>query len=267
MRVRDALERYKTDHLDALKNGRERYLQLARCLRKYQNKSVSELTNADLSDSVKRWSGGTRNRYRAAITHFFTYCRSHDWTVLQPTILPGKEKPRDVVLSLDQLRALYRAAPYQGKEWAQFLQLLILTGQRPSDLMRFCPTRIQGQDMHLPTSKNGTSHIVPLAPHAFVLGAMQPNMFCHFKTTAHVKKRWFQDAYVPTKRFRIQDIRRSFATHLAEDGQDENDIDRILNHQAASTARGVQRTYNRSRRLAQRRAIMERWEDLLLKDV
>ncbi len=263
MLIKHALERYKTDHLDTLKTGAERYKQLCRILQTFQSQEVSTITNGDLSNVLSGWKTATRNRYRSALTHFWRYCRANDWTGLVPTMMPAREAPRDQVLSLDQLRALYEAAPYQGQAWSQFLRLLILTGQRPSDLMRFCPNRFQGQDMHLPTSKNGTSHIVPLAPRAFVLGGMMPNMFAGMATTAHVKKRWFQSAYVPTARYQLRDIRRSMATHLADDGQDENDIDRILNHQAASTRLGVARTYNRSKRLTQRRAIMCRWEALL----
>ncbi|WP_425080385.1 tyrosine-type recombinase/integrase [Ruegeria arenilitoris] len=265
MLIRDALARYKIDHLDQLKHGGERLTQLERVLESNSCSDMHTITNSDLSDALSRWKTSTRNRYRAAVTHFWRYGRANDWTTLVPTILPARETPRDQVLTLDQLRRLYDCAPYQGKAWSQFLQLLILTGQRPSDLMQFNPNLVRDQCMEVPSSKNGTSHVIPLNGRAFVLAAMQPNLFQDFKTCAHVKKRWFQDAYIPVRRFQLRDIRRSFATHLCEYGADENDVDRILNHQAAATSRGVARTYNRSRRLRQRREIMNLWEGLLFK--
>ncbi|WP_299901512.1 tyrosine-type recombinase/integrase [uncultured Ruegeria sp.] len=265
MLIRDALARYKIDHLDQLKHGGERLTQLERALESNSCSHMHTITNSDLSDALSRWKTSTRSRYRAAVTHFWRYGRANDWTTLAPTILPARETPREQTLTLDQLRALYEAVQYQGKPWRQFLQLLILTGLRPSDLMQFNPALVRDQCMVIPPSKNGTSHVIPLAGRAFVLAAMQPNQFQDFKTTAHVKRRWFVDAYIPVRKLQIRDIRRSFATHLCEHGADENEVDRILNHQAAATSRGVARTYNRSRRLRQRREIMNLWEGLLFK--
>ncbi|CUH45958.1 tyrosine-type recombinase/integrase [Ruegeria atlantica] len=265
MLIKHALAAYTTDHLDQLKHGRERLLQLQRLLQDFQSKPVDQITNPDLTNALARWKTSTRNRYRSACTHFWRYCRAQGWADLDPTLMGAKESPRDQVLSLDQLRMLYSVADYQGAAWSQFLRLLILTGQRPSDLRQFNPALVQDQTMIIPTSKNGTSHAIPLAPRAFVLAGMMPNQFSDFATMAHVKKRWFADAYVPVRQFQIRDIRRSFASHLCDYGADENDVDRLLNHQAAATSRGVARVYNRARRMRQKRDIMCLWEGLSFK--
>ncbi len=263
MLIKHALAAYTTDHLDQLKHGNERLLQLQRFLQDFQSKHVHEITNPDLTNALSRWKTSTRNRYRSACTHFWRYCRANGWTDLNPTLMGVKESPRDQVLSLKQLRLLYSVADYQGAAWSQFLRLLILTGQRPSDLRQFCPERVDGQTMIIPNTKNGTTHAIPLAPRAFCLAAMMPNQFADFATMAHVKKRWFHDAYVPVRQFQIRDIRRSFASHLCDHGADENDVDRLLNHQAAATSRGVARVYNRARGMRQKREIMCLWERLL----
>ncbi len=262
MLINNALTQYKTEHLDTIKTGAERFTQLSRVLSGRMSDHMSSITTADMSAMLSRWSGATRNRYRSALTHFWKYGRSLGWTDLHPTLMGGKEQPRDNVLTIAQLRALYEAAPYQGQAWAQYGRLLILTGQRHSDLMRFCPSRLRGQDMHLPTSKNGMPHIVPLGPKGFVLGGLMPNQFATKATTAHFKRRWFRSAFIPLS-FRLQDIRRSMATHLCEAGENEADVDRLLNHVASATARGVARTYNRAQRLSQRREIVQQWEAML----
>ncbi len=265
MRVDHALERYKTDHLDTIRTGAERLIQLNRVLSKHLPDHMSSITNADMSDMLSRWSGATRNRYRSALTHFWKYGRAMGWTDLHPTLMGGKEQPRDQVLSIRQLRSLYDTAPYQGRAWSQYGQLLILTGQRHSDLMRFTPAAVQGQDMHVPTSKNGMPHVIPLGPRAHVLGAMMPPLYASHATTAHFKRRWFRSAYIPLS-YRLQDIRRSMATHLCEAGENEADVDRLLNHVASATAHGIARTYNRARRLSQRREIVLQWERMLFPD-
>ncbi|WP_299357073.1 tyrosine-type recombinase/integrase [uncultured Shimia sp.] len=160
-----------------------------------------------------------------------------------------------------QLRALYEAADDRGG-WEGFCKLLILTGQRNSDLMNFSPNIMFGDEVHLPTSKNGTSHIIHLnhRAQAVVKDGMQ---WLGKKTFADMKRRWFEDAGIPLS-FQLRDIRRSFATHMVENGADENVVDRILNHQAAATQASVKRTYNRAGRFTERRQVMYNWESLLL---
>jgi integrase len=264
MRIDDALTQYKTDHLDTLKGGAERLKQLNRVLEPYSSSDMHTVSNVDLTKAIGRWQGSTRNRYRAALTHFWKWGRANGYTDLYPTLLPGKEKPRDAVLSMDQLRELYRSADFMPSPWNIYAQLMILTGQRHSDLMRFHMHALQGDDLHLPTSKNGMPHVVTLGPRGLLLVR-----FCcvgfNMSTTAHFKKRWFRHAGIPLK-YRMQDIRRSFATHLCESGENENDVDRMLNHCASQTSHGVARTYNRARRLTQRREIAAQWERLLFPD-
>ena len=261
MKVSAALKKYKLRHLDGLTTGAERYKQLRRLLEKYSRREMHKLTNRDLTAALNQWSGGTRNRYRSAVTHFWKWAASEGLTTLNPVLMPGKENPRDRYLSLGQLRELYAAADLRG-DWAGYGRLLILTGQRNSDVMRINPTIILGDELHLPTSKNGTSHIVHLNHRAqAVIASGLP--FLGKKNQADFKRRWFIDAGIPLE-YQLRDIRRSFATHMVENGADENVVDRILNHQAAATSAGVKRTYNRAMRLKERRQVMFDWENLLL---
>ncbi|MEP5169230.1 MAG: hypothetical protein ABJQ23_19950 [Shimia thalassica] len=265
MRIDTALEQYKIDHLDTIKTGDERHRQLVRILESFSCSEMHEVTNPDLTRVLGTFSGSTRNRYRAALTHFWKWGRAHGYCDLHPTLMPGKETPRDNVLSMAQLRTLYRMATYkEDMMWSTYGRLMILTGQRDGDLMNFHTERMQGEDMYLPTSKNGTPHIVVLGPRAQGLARFACFGFT-MKTTAHFKRRWFRRAGVPLS-FQLRDIRRSFTTHLADAGEDENDIDRMLNHCASQTAKGVARTYNRARRLGQRREIIHQWEHMLFPD-
>ncbi|GAB5438259.1 tyrosine-type recombinase/integrase [Falsiruegeria mediterranea] len=261
MRIYAALIHYKTDHLDHIKTSAARRVQLTRILENNSSSGMHTVSNVDLNSALSQWKGATRNRYKAALTHFWKWGRAHGYTDLHPTLLAEREQPRDQVLSMTQLRTLYRHAEYFEPHWALYGRLLILTGQRHGDLMGFHTERMQDRDLHLPTSKNGTPHIVTLGPKAQSMVRMCCFGF-NMATTAHFKRRWFRRAGIPLS-YRLHDIRRSFATHLAEAGEDEADIDRMLNHCASQTAKGVARTYNRARRLTQRHEIIDQWEWML----
>jgi len=149
VRIDTALAEYNTNHLTTLATGAERFLQLDRILHSHMQIGMHDISNADLSRALNRWSGATKNWYRAALTHFWKWGRSLGYADLHPTLLPGKESSRDEVLSINQLRSLYSVADRQGLDWLTYGKLLILTGQRHGDLANFCMSRLVGIDMHL----------------------------------------------------------------------------------------------------------------------
>ena len=64
----------------------------------------------------------------------------------------------------------------------------------------------------------------------------------------------------PIKAWRVHDIRRSVATHLARLGVDDIVIEHVLGH----TISGIKGTYNRHRYVDERRAALELWARELL---
>ena len=59
--------------------------------------------------------------------------------------------------------------------------------------------------------------------------------------------------------WRLHDYRRTFVSHAADMGIDAIVADRVLNHSAAATMSVVQRVYQRSEMLDQRRHALEAW--------
>lgn len=260
MKISDGIEAYKKEYLDDLKTGDKRHKQLCRVLESYSCSDMHSITNKDLTDSLGRWKGSTRNRLKSAITHFWRWGRSHGYCDLNPTLMPGQEAAHDQVLSLEQLRRLYTVATYKD-DWGVYGRLLILTGQRHGDVMRFCPSLMSGKNMHLPDSKNGTSHIVPLGDVAFMIVQFEGLDYRELTNAANFKKRWFRKAVIPVT-FQLRDIRHSMATHLVLSGENEADVDRLLNHMASGA-----RVYNRALSLSYRREIVARWEAMLFPGV
>jgi integrase len=62
----------------------------------------------------------------------------------------------------------------------------------------------------------------------------------------------------------LHDLRTAFATVMAEAGESEALVDRILNHSASGSApSAVARVYNQSSQLPQRALILDRWAGLV----
>lgn len=245
--VRMALAEYEADHLSTLRYGKERLRQLERVFAHFQD--WDKVNQRDLTLVLQQWKGATYNRYVAALTHFLRWCRMREYTDLRPEFMHRREEARDDVLTVSQLRRLYLVASERG-DWAGYCRQLILTGQRRSEVAAMAEDQIDGDLWRLPRTKNGTSHLVHLVK-------PEPVITWTGKTTfGDMKRRWYTDAGVPLK-FRMHDIRRSFATHMVEDGADPAVVDRILNH--CGGAKGVARVYNRATLLEPRREVMEAW--------
>ncbi len=252
VQIKDCLIEYRAEHLSGIRSGEERYGQLQRLLSDFR--TFDQLNSPKLNQRLGGWTGATRNRYRAALNHFLRWSRGMGYTDLRPDLFGGRETPRDAVLSLKQCQALYETVPELSPRWRPFCALLMLTGQRRGEVARF--------DSTLPVwtitgTKNGTDHLVHLSGKAQWWARQWQKPPVDYRA---LKLRWFGHAGIPTK-YRFHDIRRSFATHLVEDGQDPQVIDRILNH--CGGAKGVSRVYNRAQMLPQRRDAMLRWEEML----
>tara|TARA_R110002094_G_scaffold221513_1_gene196659 strand:- start:5884 stop:6255 length:372 start_codon:yes stop_codon:yes gene_type:complete len=64
--------------------------------------------------------------------------------------------------------------------------------------------------------------------------------------------------------WRFHDFRTSFATAMADAGESESVVDRVLNHAASgSAASAVARVYNHSKQLPQRAAVLDHWGALV----
>jgi integrase len=64
----------------------------------------------------------------------------------------------------------------------------------------------------------------------------------------------------PVPAWRIHDLRRTCATHMAELGTSSEVVELALNHLSGARA-GIAGTYNRSVKLEERRAALELWAD------
>jgi integrase len=217
----------------------------------------------------------TANRARAALSSMFVFAITHGWLKRSTNpcqFLPKwAETSRERVLSLEELGAIWRAAPEVKEQFGQIIRLLALTGCRRSEIaeLRWSEVDLDKAVISLPGSrtKNKRPHVIPLAPAAVEVLEAVPRIS---DTLVFFNFGWSRakvalDAKVELPPWVIHDIRRSVATGLREHpGVDSHLAELIINH-AGGTRGGVAGTYDRSERLADRMRALERWADLVLR--
>ncbi len=190
---------------------------------------------------------------------------------------PSAEKSRDRVLDMDELRLVWLAASDLGFPFGPIVKLLVLTGQRRSEVggMEWRELDFERATWTIPASrsKNKRAHTLPLSPQAveiikavprfsgskfaFSPGKTAPSGFSRAKTRANrlIAKLNGGEAIAP---WILHDIRRSAASGLAELGVNLPVIERCLNHVSGSFA-GIVGVYQRFNFADEMRAAMERW--------
>lgn len=178
----------------------------------------------------------------------------------------GRELPRERVLSDPEIRALLHTATGRPR---LFLWLALLTAQRTGEVLAMSWAHLDLTEglWHLPAAarKDRRPHTVPLTPHAvallaeahprphgLVLGGLGANpgrLAAKLRGLAPTVTGW-----------RLYDLRRTTATHLARLGTDPTLVERILGHSLP----GIAATYNRHGYLREMRTALEAWEAHLL---
>lgn len=292
-----------------LRTARERELQLRNALGPHLDKPAEELARRDLHaaiDAKTRTGRVEANRVRAALLHFTKWAAGREYL---PTDVgagipkPTKEVPRDRVLSIEEVRAIYAACGELGDPFGPLLRVLVLTAQRLGDVagMRFGELDLDTASWRIPSArtKNATAHIVHLSEPALAIlrervtiraavaagegrrlrvddlvfpgrhgsapsGFSKLNHRLNALVTAHRIAAGTDPDAAPLEHWTRHDLRTAFATAMAEAGESEGVVDRILNHVAkASAASAVSRVYNRAQLLEQRATALDRWAQMV----
>jgi integrase len=284
----DAVEKIIDDfiRLHAKPNTRD-WKETARLLRQFaeawEGRRLAEISKADihrvLDGIIARGAPVAANR---AFAQLRKMCR---WAVSRGIIerspceginRPSIETARDRVLSLDELGLVWRAADRLGFPFGPIAKLLVLTGQRRSEVgrMEWGEIDLENRLWTIPAarSKNRRQHTVPLSQQALAIIESLPRfpgskfLFSPGKTPpsgfAGAKQRL--DKHIasanggPIPPWTLHDIRRSVATGLAGLGVNLPIIERLLNHVSGSFA-GVVGIYQRHSFADEMRAAMDAW--------
>ncbi len=185
----------------------------------------------------------------------------------------AKERPRERVLSLDEVRAILSASDSLAGARSGFVKFLLFSGQRLNEIARL--TWDEVTDDHIAISrdrnKSGETIITPLLPHLkeIIENCSNGDGKFVFSTTNGVKpisafsqiKSQLQTAS-GIGDWTFHDFRRSLATGLADAGIDQFYIKCALNHKDSSVT-GV---YDRSVHSIAKSKALSRWYDRIKKE-
>jgi integrase len=197
---------------------------------------------------------------------------------------PTKEKPRDRVLTDDELRWFSAACDEIGWPFGALAKLLLLTAQRRDEVagIEWAEIDFTNRVWVIPRhkTKNDRAHEVQLSDEAMEVLQTLPRVSDQllFTTTGSTavsgfsrSKRRLDAAMLKAKRIELgarkgdaiprwtlHDLRRTAATGMARLNIPPHVVDRILNH-TSGTIRGVAAVYNRFAYLEERRAALEAW--------
>lgn len=254
---------------------------------RWQDRDVRSIGRKDVLNAldavVARGATIHANRLFAALRRFFA------WTVergilnaspmagLKP---PSPEVSRDRVLTDRELVAAWIAAEQIGYPFGPVVQLLILTGQRRSEVLEaeWREFDLDAATWTIPRTraKNDRAHVVPLAPHAVAILRQLPRVgqrsHLLFTTTGATP---FSGVSKATERlqalaatsspdaaeaasWRLHDLRRTFASGCARLGVPVHVVEKALNH-VSGTHSGIVGVYQRHDYGDERRRAMELW--------
>jgi len=284
----DAVERVIDDFISLYarpntRDWRETQRLLAQFAKAWEGRRLGEISKADvhrvLDAIVARGAPIGANR---AFAQLRKLCR---WSVSRGIIdrspcegidAPSTETARDRVLSLDELRIVWRAADSLGFPFGPIVKLLILTGQRRSEVgsMEWGELDLENRLWTIPAarSKNRRQHTIPLSPQAveiinslprfsgskFVFSARiaAPSGFA--KAKERLDKIIARDNGEPILAWTLHDIRRSVATGLVGLGVNLPVIERCLNHISGSFG-GIVAIYQKYSFADEMRAALDVW--------
>lgn len=211
-------------------------------------------------------------RALTVIRAFFNWCVGRGLIESSPCtglIPPPASRPRDRVLSDDELAAVLRTGMSLPDPYGPIVMLLALTGQRRSEVakMRWEELDLDKGLWTIPAKRTKTrrSHVVHLTAQMKALLPIpeegQPLVFPSAQGKAYqyfsaMKKR--HDEASGVKAWVLHDLRRTVATGMAALGVAPHVADKILNHQSG-TISGIVAVYQRHEFMAGRKAAIELW--------
>jgi integrase len=254
-------------------------------------RKIQEISKRDivaLLDAVNdRGSPIMANRVLSAVRKLFNWCLARDTIQVSPCTLvtpPAPERSRDRVLTDDELRMVWNAADGDGRPFGPLVKLLVLTGQRLSEVggMRWQEIDLANKLWTLPpervkNGKNGQRHEVPLSDAAVAIIEALPRI----KTTKGFVFATRRDAAVSgfsrakdrldaailaaipegakaPEHWTFHDLRRTMASGMAPLGTAMHVVEKILNHSSGTFA-GVAGVYQRYDFYNEKRIALAAW--------
>jgi integrase len=242
----------------------------------WRGRTVHDITRRDVIDLIERLAEDrpiAANRALAWLSKFFNWLTERDVIAASPVHgvkRPSEERKRDRVLSDGEIIALWHACENIGGPEGGCVKLLLLTGQRRSEIAGMRRSEIDADVWRLPRerTKNATPHAVPLSAQALaIIDAMRQFAGSDyvFTTTGKAPLAHFDqtkaeiDARMkPSTPFVLHDLRRTVATGLQKLKVPLEVTEAVLNHTSGSRG-GIVSVYQTHQYAPEKREALQRW--------
>jgi integrase len=240
-------------------------------LPRWRGRSVHDIQRRDvvaLLDKISVDRPVLANRTRSYLSKFFNWLMARDVIKFSPVAgveQPAKETARDRVLTPAEVTSVWSACDRTGGDFADLVKLLLLLGQRRSEVAGMCWSEIDDKRVWtIPAArcKNGKQHSIPLSRQAWAIVSARPRTgerVLDVGSVAHGKIGLDAVARIPT-RWTLHDLRRTAVTGMAELGIAPHIIEAVVNHTGAAKL-GVAGVYNRASYAAEKAAALQQWAD------
>ena len=254
------------------------YLLKKNVLEAWSGRVIHDIKRRDIIELVEAIAGDRpylANRVLAAVRRFFNWAGKRDIIAANPCTgvePPGEEKARERVLSDVEIVSLWKATDGIGEPFGPLVKLMLLTGQRKSEVSGMKWSEIDVDVWTLPgeRTKNARLHIVPLSAQASaIIKSVTPIAGSDFVFTttgttsvggfSRAKER-LDKGMKGVKPWKFHDLRRTCATGLQKLGVETPVIERALNHISGSF-KGVTGVYQRHDFADEKRIALQRWAD------
>ena len=239
-------------------------------------------------DEIAEMSGGAQaNRVQGLISAVFAWAVDEGKLESSPAFRirkRAKEQPRSPTITDDTLRRMWQAWHGVPTDIGNVMRLLLLTGQRCSEVCGMRTDEIQANDnlWVLPRgkdrTKNDETHSVPLPPQAWRIveaalgiardGHLFPARAAHGPMSRHTPSHRFADVAkdLGIDNFRLHDLRHAVKTCMRGLGVPADIADRVQG-QISGLKRGVGWRYDHHEYMDEKRRALELWERRLLEIV
>jgi integrase len=261
----------------------ERRLQM-HVLPHWRDKKLADIRRADIRDLIDGVEGDVLpGRVLAIVKTVFRYALSRDWIQSSPVeglTKPSPDTPRDRVLSMAEVAAIWTSAELLGFPFGQYIRVLALTAQRRTEVasMRWADVDLDAATWIIPANetKSGRAQLVLLSKATVEILKNVPRMgdfvFTHDGEThvqGYAKAKSRLDSFLAASDamvspWRFHDLRRSAATHMVRLGVSEEVVGRVLNHSPKGVTAKVYALHTYA---PEKRSALDRWAAELMRVV
>lgn len=231
------------------------------------------------ANNVRMWISAAFSFGLKSANLYFDASAGTDWGLqfnpaggIKPN--PAASRARERNLSREEFRALWlwleTAAPLNRA--AAAMQLMMITGQRPGEILRLAKTNYDPKEgtLEWPVTKNGRPHCIPLPRQArAILDDLAPNehglYFARVYNTSEPLRAYSCDRVIANylddtgaQHFINRDLRRTFKTLTGAAGLSKDIRDRLQNHIHSDVS---SKHYDKWDYIPEKRAAMKVWEE------